>query len=171
MIERFSIYENVVLRGGDGKLKLGLRRDRRCSEDVLNSIIAKHYHYSNVLSSVADAISNKSMFDVFYSPRARYQEFVIPYWKYIESIAEPVLAEGKFVLRPKMISVVVDSIADCDPYKWPNSKWRRLKVIGDRGDYKEAVSPWDIVCDVSSSIMTPDFIKAVETADARQLIS
>ncbi|TXG55898.1 hypothetical protein EZV62_017211 [Acer yangbiense] len=102
---------------------------------------------------------------------ARYQEFVIPYWKYKESIAEPVLAGGKFILRPKMISVVVDSIADCDPYKWPNSKWRCLKVIGNKGDYKEAVSPSDIVCDVSSSIMTrtPSRSLQMQSPAAQQL--
>ncbi|KAK1551759.1 hypothetical protein Q3G72_004203 [Acer saccharum] len=147
-------FVEVDTRDEDWKLRLGIRRVGPYEIGVPDSIIAKHYQYPYILSSVADAICHKRMFHVFYSSRARYQEFVIPYWKYKESIVEPVLAGGKFILRPKMISVVVDSIADCDPYKWPNSKCRCLKVIGNKGDYKEAVSPSDIVCDVSSSIMT-----------------
>lgn len=56
-------------RGEDGELRLGIRRAVRPRNGLPDSVLAKQNSYPNVLSSVANAISTKSMFHVFYSPR------------------------------------------------------------------------------------------------------
>ncbi|KAH7570597.1 hypothetical protein JRO89_XS05G0142000 [Xanthoceras sorbifolium] len=62
----------VFMRGEDREQRLGIRRAGCCEIGVPESIIAKHYLSSNFLSPVADAILNKSMFHVFYSPMYQY---------------------------------------------------------------------------------------------------
>ncbi|XP_020886088.1 auxin response factor 4 [Arabidopsis lyrata subsp. lyrata] len=83
-------------------------------------------------------VSTKSMFHVFYSPRATHAEFVIPYEKYITSIRNPICIGTRFIMRFEMndsperrCAGVVAGVYDLDPYRWPNSKWRCLLVRWD----------------------------------------
>ncbi|KAG4985433.1 hypothetical protein JHK82_033032 [Glycine max] len=80
----------LFLRGENGELRLGIRRAVRPRNDLPESVIGSQNCYSNVLSSVANAISTKSKFHVFYSPRASHADFVVPYQKYVKSIKNPV---------------------------------------------------------------------------------
>ncbi|XVE79074.1 hypothetical protein DITRI_Ditri14bG0028600 [Diplodiscus trichospermus] len=149
----------LFLRGEDGELRLGIRRAVRPRNGLPDSVIAKQNSYPNVLSSVANAISAKSMFHVFYSPRASHAEFVIPFQKYIKSITNSVCTGTRFKMRFEMddsperrCSGVVMGIGDSDPYRWPNSKWRCLMVRWDQdivSDHHERVSPWEIDPSVS----------------------
>ncbi|KAL0735236.1 hypothetical protein Bca4012_011446 [Brassica carinata] len=142
-----------VERDENGELRLGIRRSARPRNGLPDSIIEKS-SCSNILSLVANAVSNKSMFHVFYSPRATHSEFVIPYEKYITSIRNPICIGTRFRMRLEMddsperrCAGVVTGVCDMDPYRWPNSKWRCLLVRWDESfmsDHQERVSPWEI---------------------------
>ncbi|KAK2643311.1 hypothetical protein Ddye_025074 [Dipteronia dyeriana] len=149
----------LFLRGDDGELRLGIRRVVRPRNGLPDSILAKQNSYSNALSLVVNAISTKSMFNVFYSPRASHAEFVIPYQKYLKSIMNPVCIGTRFKMRfevddspDRRCNGVVTGMSDLDPYRWPSSKWRCLMVRWDEdigSDHQERVSPWEIDRSVS----------------------
>ncbi|ESQ42301.1 hypothetical protein EUTSA_v10012728mg [Eutrema salsugineum] len=143
----------LFLRDEDGELRLGIRRSARPRNGLPDSIIEKN-SCSDILSLVANAVSTKSMFHVFYSPRATHAEFVIPYEKYTTSIRNPICIGTRFRMRFEMedsperrCAGVVTGVCDLDPYRWPNSKWRCLLVRWDESfvsDHQERVSPWEI---------------------------
>ncbi|PON35300.1 Auxin response factor [Parasponia andersonii] len=150
----------LFLRGENGELRLGIRRAVRPRNGLPDSIVRNQNSYSNVLSLAANAVSTKSMFHVFYSPRAAHAEFVIPYQKFLKSIRNPVTIGTRFKTRFDMedsperrCSGVVTGICDLDPYRWANSKWRCLTVRWDENignNHQERVSPWEI--DPSASL-------------------
>ncbi|XP_024928576.3 auxin response factor 4 isoform X3 [Ziziphus jujuba] len=167
----------LFLRGENGELRLGIRRAVRPRNGLPDSIVGNQNSYPSVLSLVANAISTKSMFHVFYSPRASHAEFVIPYQKYIKSVTNPVTIGTRFKMRFDMedsperrCSGVVTGIGDLDPYRWPNSKWRCLMVRWDEdigNDRQERVSSWEIDPSVSLppfSIQSSPRLKKLRTS-------
>ncbi|KAL2597037.1 hypothetical protein AAZV13_11G135800 [Glycine max] len=145
----------LFLRGENGELRLGIRRAVRPRNDLPESVIGSQNCYPNVLSSVANAISTKSKFHVFYSPRASQADFVVPYQKYVKSIKNPVSIGTRFKMRFEMdesqerrcCSGMLIGTSDLDPYRWPKSKWRCLMVRWDEDietNHKDRVSPWEI---------------------------
>ncbi|KAF1899264.1 hypothetical protein Lal_00019390 [Lupinus albus] len=151
----------LFLRGENGELRLGIRRAVRPRNGLPESIVGNQNCYSNFLSSVANAISTKSMFHVFYSPRASHPDFVVPYRKYVKSIKNPVTNGTRFKMRFEMDvsterrcnSGMVIGTCDLDPYRWPKSKWRCLMVRWDENiesNHQDRVSPWEI--DPSASL-------------------
>ncbi|KAE8683655.1 Auxin response factor 4 [Hibiscus syriacus] len=146
----------LFLRGEDGELRLGIRRAVRPRNYLPESVITKQNSYLNVLSPVANALSTKSMVHVFYSPRASHAEFVVPFKKYIKSITNSVCIGTRFKMRfgiddsPER-SGLVTGMGDMDPFKWPNSKWRCLRVRWDEENVIgfQRVSPWEIDPSVS----------------------
>ncbi|BBH04940.1 auxin response factor 4 [Prunus dulcis] len=168
----------LFLRGENGELRLGIRRAVRPRNGLPDSIVGNQNSYPSVLSLVANAISTKSMFHVFYSPRASHAEFVIPYQKYVRSIANPVTTGTRFKMRfdrddspERRCSGVVTGISDLDPYGWPNSKWRCLMVRWDEdigNDHQERVSLWEIDPSVSlpplSIQSSPRLMKKLRTS-------
>jgi hypothetical protein len=58
-----------LCRGENGELRLGIRRAARPRNGLPESIVGNQSCSPSFLSSVANAISAKSMFHVFYSPR------------------------------------------------------------------------------------------------------
>ncbi|XP_010264745.1 PREDICTED: auxin response factor 4 isoform X2 [Nelumbo nucifera] len=154
----------LFLRGEDGELRLGVRRASKPRKSLPTSIISNHNMNLNVLSPVASAISTRSMFHVFYSPRASPAEFVIPYKKYVKSIRHPISIGTRFKMKFEMEdraerSGVVTGIGDLDPCRWPNSKWRCLMVRWDEDiarKHQERVSPWEIEHSISlPALSTP----------------
>ncbi|GLT46316.1 hypothetical protein SLA2020_200780 [Shorea laevis] len=149
----------LFLRGEDGELRLGIRRAIRPRNGLPDSIVENQNSYPNILSPVGNAISTRSTFHVFYSPRASHAEFVIPYQKFINSIRNPVCTGTRFKMRFEMddsperrCSGVVTGIRDSDPYRWPNSKWRCLMVRWDEevvNSHQQRISPWEIDPSVS----------------------
>ncbi|KAK9280573.1 hypothetical protein L1049_014266 [Liquidambar formosana] len=167
----------LFLRGEGGELRLGIRRAVRPRNGLPESIVGNQSSYPNALSLVANAISTKSIFHVFYSPRASHAEFVIPYPKYMKSITNPISIGTRFKMRFEMddsperrCSGVVVGVGDLDPYKWPNSKWRCLMVRWDEdmvSDHQERVSPWEIDPSVSlppMSIQSSPRLKKLRTS-------
>ncbi|XP_027340130.1 auxin response factor 4-like isoform X2 [Abrus precatorius] len=150
----------LFLRGENGELRLGIRRAARPKNGLPESIVGSQSCYPNFLSSVANAISAKSMFHVFYSPRASHADFVVSYQKYVKSIKNPVTIGTRFKMKFEMdesperrcTSGVVTGMSDMDPYKWPKSKWRCLMVRWDEDieiNHQDRVSPWEIDPSVS----------------------
>ncbi|GAB2275104.1 ADP-ribosylation factor 4 [Dionaea muscipula] len=146
----------LFLRGEDGELRLGVRRAVRPRNALPVSLTGNQNTNPNalILSMVSNAISTKSMFNVFCIPRASHADFVIPYQRYKKSITNPILIGMRFQMRFEMddspgrrCSGVVSGFRDLDPYKWPNSKWRCLMVRWDDEiliDNQERISPWEI---------------------------
>ncbi|XP_042476960.1 LOW QUALITY PROTEIN: auxin response factor 4-like [Macadamia integrifolia] len=153
----------LFLRGENGELRLGIRRAGP-RNGCPNSIPGNHNMHLNVLSPVANAISTKTMFHVFYSPRGSPAEFVIPHQKYMKSTSNPVSIGTRFKMRFEMedtaerrCSGVVTGISDVDPYRWPDSKWRCLMVRWDENiarGHQERVSPWEIEPSISLSALS-----------------
>ncbi|XP_061359025.1 auxin response factor 4-like isoform X2 [Gastrolobium bilobum] len=151
----------LFLRGENGELRLGIRRAVRPRNGLPESIVGPQNCYPSFLSSVANAISTKSMFHVFYSPRASHADFVVPYQKYVKSIKNPVTIGTRFKMRFEMDESperrcsggMVTGMSDLDPYRWPKSKWRCLMVRWDEDtetNHQDRVSPWEI--DPSASL-------------------
>ncbi|XP_056693271.1 auxin response factor 4 isoform X2 [Spinacia oleracea] len=147
----------LFLRGEDGELRLGLRRTLRPKSGLPDSVIGKHSMYPNVLSAVVNAVSSKTMFHVYYCPRASHPAFIVPYHRYVKSISDPISTGTRFKMRfevddsPDRSGVII-GVNDINPYKWPNSKWRCLMVRWDEdivSDGQERVSPWEIDPSVS----------------------
>ncbi|XP_057480712.1 LOW QUALITY PROTEIN: auxin response factor 4 [Actinidia eriantha] len=148
----------LFLRGEGGELRLGIRRAVRPRNGLPDSILANQ-NYQNIISHVANAVSTKSKFHLFYSPRASHADFVVPYQKYIKSITNQIPIGTRFKMKfdvddspERRCSGVVTGICDSDPYRWPNSKWRCLMVRWDEdsaSDHQEQVSPWEIDPSVS----------------------
>ncbi|KAK9124310.1 hypothetical protein Sjap_013912 [Stephania japonica] len=153
----------VEWRGDNGELRLGIRRAGR-PRNSLPSLLSNQHTHLNILSSVANAISTKSMFHIFYSPRASPAEFVIPYQKYVKCISHPITIGMRFKMRlekddtaDRRCSGVITGIGDLDPHKWRDSKWRYLKVRWDEelvSDHQDRVSPWEVEPFVSLPGMT-----------------
>lgn len=144
----------LFLRGEAGDLRLGIRRAARPRNGLPDSIIKNQASYPNVLSPVATALSTRSPFTVFYSPRESHNDFVVPYQKYSKSTSSHIPVGTRFKMKfdfddspERRFSGVVTGVGDIDPYRWPNSKWRCLMVSWDEdimSNHRERVSPWDI---------------------------
>ncbi|XP_040995261.1 auxin response factor 4-like isoform X1 [Juglans microcarpa x Juglans regia] len=167
----------LFLRGENGELRLGIRRAVRPRNGLPDSIVGNENSYPKVLSLVANALSTKSMFHVFYCPRASHAEFVISYQKYVKSITNPVTTGTRFKMRFEMDDSperrccgVVTGISDLDPYRWANSKWRCLVIRWDEdiaSDHTDRVSPWEIDPSVSLpplSIQSSPRLKKLRTS-------
>ncbi|CAL5426553.1 unnamed protein product [Camellia sinensis] len=147
-----------MLKDGGGELRLGIRRAVRPRNGLPDSVLGNQ-NYQSVLSLVGNAVSTKSTFHVFYSPRASHADFVVPYQKYIKSITNQIPIGTRFKMKfdvddspERRCSGVVTGMCDIDPYRWPNSKWRCLMVRWDDdivSDRQERISPWEIDPSVS----------------------
>ncbi|KAL1827637.1 hypothetical protein ACET3Z_006049 [Daucus carota] len=144
----------LFLRGESGELRLGIRRAARPKNGLPDQVTGNQSSSYNILSSVANAVSTKSVFHLFYSPRATHAEFVVPQQKYMKSIKSQILVGTRFKMKcdvddapERRFSGLVTGIGDLDPYKWPDSKWRCLKVRWDENyssNHQDRVSPWEI---------------------------
>lgn len=167
----------LFLRGENGELRLGIRRAVRPRNGLPDSIVCNENSYPKLFSLVAEAISTKRTFHVYYNPRAIHAEFVISYQKYVKVFTNPVTIGTRFKMRFEMddsperrCSGVVTGISDLDTYRWPNSKWRCLMVRWDEditNDHQDRVSPWEIDPSVSLpplSIQSSPRLKKLRTS-------
>ncbi|CAN4086562.1 unnamed protein product [Withania somnifera] len=144
----------IFLRGENGELRVGVRRAMRQQGNAPSSVISSHSMHLGVLATAWHAIQTKTMFTVYYKPRTSPAEFIVPYDHYMESVKNSYSIGMRFKMRfegeeapeQKFTGTIV-GIEDADPKRWPESKWRCLKVRWDENSTiprPDRVSPWKI---------------------------
>ncbi|KAF9607438.1 hypothetical protein IFM89_035576 [Coptis chinensis] len=154
----------IFVRGENGEHRVGVRRAIKPQKNATASVISNHSMQLGVLASASHAISTGSMFSVYYRPRCentflKYinflllclvpcvriwtspSEFIVPYAQYMKSI------EINYSVGMRLAGTVV-GCKDFEPFRWPGSTWRSLRVQwdGTTGSVvcPDKVSPWNI---------------------------
>lgn len=143
----------LFLRGGDGELRLGIRRAAQIKGSSPFPALCSQQLNLNTLTAVVNAISTRSVFNICYNPRASSSEFIIPLRKFSKSIDHSFSAGMRFKMRvetedaaERRYTGLITGISDMDPVRWPGSKWRCLLVRWDdiEANRHNRVSPWEI---------------------------
>ncbi|KAL1165869.1 hypothetical protein V6Z11_A06G157500 [Gossypium hirsutum] len=140
-------------RGEGGELRLGIRRAAQIKDgSSFPSSCSQQLNCSN-FADVVHAISMKSVFSIYYNPRASSSDFIIPVHKFWKCL-DPSFSIGmRFKMQfeaedaaERRHSGVITGISDINPVQWPGSKWRCLMVRWDDIDANRhsRVSPWEI---------------------------
>ncbi|XP_057949379.1 auxin response factor 3 isoform X2 [Malania oleifera] len=142
----------LFLRGGDGELRLGIRRAAQVKGDSHFPAPCSQQLNLNSFTAVVNAISMGSVFSIFYNPRASSSEFIIPFRKFSRSLDHSFSVGMRFKMRfetedaaERRYTGLVTGISDMD-LRWPGSKWRCLLVRWDdiEANRHNRVSPWEI---------------------------
>jgi auxin response factor len=64
-----ELYCFLNSRGGNGELRVGVRRLMRQVNNMLSPVISSHSMHLGVLATASHAISTGTLFSVFYKPR------------------------------------------------------------------------------------------------------
>lgn len=144
----------IFLRGGNGELRVGVRRAMRQQTNMPSSVISSHSMHLGVLATAWHAVSTGTMFTVYYKPRTSPSEFIIPCTLYMESLKNKYSIGMRFKMRfegeeapEQRFTGTIVGIGDADSCSWPGSKWRCLKVRWDETSSISRpgrVSPWQI---------------------------
>ncbi|KAK1325412.1 Auxin response factor 2 [Acorus calamus] len=144
----------LFMRGDNGELRLGIRRAAQLKNTVHSSPLYDQTMNLNSLSTVASALSTKSVFHILYNPRANPSDYIIPYWKFSKRFNYPFSVGMRFKMcfetedaAERRCTGVITGIGDIDPIRWPGSKWRCLMVRWDDDMVRSRtnrVSPWEI---------------------------
>ncbi|KAK4414077.1 Auxin response factor 2A [Sesamum alatum] len=155
----------IFLRGENGELRVGVRRAMRQQSNAPSSVISSHSMHLGVLATAWHAIQTKTMFTVYYKPRTSPAEFIVPYDQYMESVKNNYSIGMRFKMRfegeeapEQRFTGTIVGIEDADPKRWPESKWRCLKVRWDETSTvprPERVSPWKIEHALSPPALNP----------------
>ncbi|XP_020595811.1 auxin response factor 3-like isoform X2 [Phalaenopsis equestris] len=161
----------LFLRGGNGELRLGIRRASQIKGNIAHNISGSQN--LNVgpgsLASLANAMSTKKMFPINYNPRANQSEFIVPYWKFRKSCSYSISVGTRFKMRfesedaaERRCTGLITAVSDLDPIQWPGSKWRCLVVRWDEDDVDNSlhnrVSPWEV--EPTGSVSCPNSLLA-----------
>nr|CBA11996.1 putative auxin response factor 2 [Cabomba aquatica] len=144
----------IFLRGENGELRVGVRRAMRQQSNVPSSVISSHSMHLGVLATASHAIQTGTMFTVYYKPRTSPSEFIVPFAQYVESIKKNYSIGMRFKMRfegeeapEQRFTGTIIGIGDVDSTRWPESKWRCLKVRWDEQTSvprPDKISPWQI---------------------------
>ncbi|KAJ8626112.1 hypothetical protein MRB53_019419, partial [Persea americana] len=150
----------LFLRGDNGELRLGIRRAVQLKNSGPYSVPCTQMLNLGTLAAVANAVSMKSVFHIYYNPRASPSEFIIPYRKFSKCFDHSFSVGMRFKMRfesedaaERRYTGLITGISDMDPIRWPGSKWRCLLVRWDddvETHRHNRVSPWEI--EPSSSV-------------------
>eukprot|EP00268_Persea_americana_P015840 TRINITY_DN1747_c0_g1_i7.p1 TRINITY_DN1747_c0_g1~~TRINITY_DN1747_c0_g1_i7.p1 ORF type:complete len:741 (-),score=150.14 TRINITY_DN1747_c0_g1_i7:598-2820(-) len=150
----------LFLRGEDGELRLGIRRAVQLKNSGPYSVPCIQMLNLGTLGAVANAVSMKSPFHIYYNPRASPSEFIIPHRKFLKCFDCSFSVGMRFKMRfesedaaEHRYTGLITGIGDMDPIRWPGSKWRCLVVRWDddvETHRHRRVSPWEI--EPSSSV-------------------
>ncbi|KAH9310078.1 hypothetical protein KI387_037989, partial [Taxus chinensis] len=149
----------LFLCGNNGELRLGIRRSVRQQRNTSSMLSSETVHVG-VVAAAAHAVATNSIFHIFYNPRTSPAEFVIPYSKYLKGINQPLSTGMRFKLNfegedtaERRHTGTIAGVGNAGPGRWPESKWRSIKVEWDehpRKEDPERVSPWEIELFVSA---------------------
>ncbi|KAK9055918.1 hypothetical protein SSX86_027005 [Deinandra increscens subsp. villosa] len=131
----------LFLRGDDGVLSLGIRRATQVKPAFsLPPCFGQQLHDFD-FSTVVNSISRRTVFSVYYNPRGGLSKFLVPYNRFLKSLANPLSTGMRFTMRvetedaeDRRCTGIITGFNDIDPARWPGSKWRCLMV---RWDYEE----------------------------------
>ncbi|XP_010523495.1 PREDICTED: auxin response factor 2 isoform X2 [Tarenaya hassleriana] len=155
----------IFLRGENGELRVGVRRAMRQQGNVPSSVISSHSMHLGVLATAWHAYLTKTMFTVYYKPRKSPSEFIVPFDQYMESVKNNYTIGMRFKMRfegeespEQRFTGTVVGFEDADPKRFPNSKWRSLKVRWDETSTiprPDRVSPWKIEPALAPPALSP----------------
>ncbi|CAI9767262.1 unnamed protein product [Fraxinus pennsylvanica] len=155
----------IFLRGENGELRVGVRRAMRQEGNAPSSVISSHSMHLGVLATAWHANQTKTMFTVYYKPRMSPTEYIVPYDRYTESVKNNYATGMRFKMRfegeeapEQRFTGTIVGIEDADPKRWPESKWRCLKVRWDETSTiprPERVSPWEIEPALTAAALNP----------------
>ncbi|KAL8464399.1 hypothetical protein ACS0TY_034069 [Phlomoides rotata] len=155
----------IFLRGENGELRVGVRRAMRQQSNAPSSVISSHSMHLGVLATAWHAIQTRTMFTVYYKPRTSPAEFIVPYDQYMESVKNNYSIGMRFKMRfegeeapEQRFTGTIVGMEDADAKRWPDSKWRCLKVRWDETSTiprPESVSPWKIEPALSPPALNP----------------
>ncbi|KAL0307785.1 UNVERIFIED_CONTAM: Auxin response factor 3 [Sesamum calycinum] len=114
----------LFLRGGDGELRLGIRRAAQVKSGVTVPPPTSQQFNASTLAAVVNSISMRSTFTICYNPRARSSEIIVPYRKFSKSLAHSFSCGMRFKIRCETEDSSERS--DVDRARWPGSKWKCL---------------------------------------------
>ncbi|XP_076895948.1 auxin response factor 9-like [Bidens hawaiensis] len=155
----------VFLRGENGELRVGVRRQARQQSSMPSSVISSQSMHLGVLATALHAVQTQTRFAVYYKPRT--SQFIIGVNKYLEAVKNTLnigmrfkmVFEGEDSPERRFTGTIV-GVEDISP-QWENSKWRSLKVLWDEPaniTRPDRVSPWEIetfVAPVPTSLVQP----------------
>nr|QGJ03859.1 ARF2.1 [Eucommia ulmoides] len=155
----------IFLRGENGELRVGVRRAMRHQGNIPSSVISSHSMHLGVLATASQAVQTGTYFIVYYKPRTSPAEFIVPYEQYMESMKTKYSIGMRFKMRfegeeapEQRFTGTVVGIEDSDPERWPDSKWRSLKVRWDETSTihrPDKVSPWKIEPALTPAALNP----------------
>ncbi|XWS46729.1 hypothetical protein CRYUN_Cryun14cG0093000 [Craigia yunnanensis] len=145
----------IFLKGENGELRVGVHRAMTLLNSTSASVISDHSMRHGILASAFHAFYTRSMFTVYYRPWTSSTEFIIPLDQYIKSAEIDYCIGTRFRMQfefeecgeQRALGTII-SVEDVDYIRWPNSKWRCLKVKWDPTAgailRPERVCPWNI---------------------------
>ncbi|KAL1321570.1 auxin response factor 9 [Arachis ipaensis] len=158
----------VFLRGHNGELRVGLRRNTPQPSSMPSSVISSQSMHLGVLATASHAVATQTLFVVYYKPRR--SQFIVGLNKYLEAMNHKFAVAMRFKMRfegedtpenERRFSGTIVGVEDISPY-WVNSNWRSLKVLWDEPasvPRPDRVSPWEIeplmASVVTSSLQSP----------------
>nr|XP_043639220.1 auxin response factor 9-like isoform X2 [Erigeron canadensis] len=141
----------VFLRGENGELCVGVRRQARQQSSMPPSVISSQSMHLGVLATASHAVATQTRFVVYYKPRT--SQFIIGVNKYIEAVNNAFGVGMRFKMRfegedspERRFAGTIVGVEDMSP-QWEDSKWRSLRVQWDEPASivrPERVSPWEI---------------------------
>lgn len=144
----------VFLRGENGELRVGIRRTKRQPTSQSSNVLTSHCMHMGVIATAAHAVQTRTMFSVFYKPRASPSSFIVPVEKLMASLSNKLSVGMRFKMRfegedatERSYAGTITGIEDLNGACWPNSKWRSLRVNWDEfsnHEQRERISPWEI---------------------------
>nr|QCI44199.1 ARF5 [Lilium hybrid cultivar] len=153
--KRLKAGDSVLfIRDEKSQLLLGVRRAHRHQTALPSSVLSADSMHMGVLAAAAHASASLSPFTVYYNPRACPSEFIVPLATYHKAAYTQVSVGMRFGMmfeteestKRRYMGTIV-GVSDCDPLRWPSSKWRNLQVEWDEHGYGERpdrVSLWEI---------------------------
>nr|XP_016478000.1 PREDICTED: auxin response factor 9-like [Nicotiana tabacum] len=141
----------VFLRGGNGELRVGVRRLARQQSSMPSSVISSQSMHLGVLATASHPVTTQTLFVVYYKPRT--SQFIIGLNKYLETVKHGYSVGMRFKMQfegeespERRFTGTIVGIEDLSS-QWKDSTWRSLKVQWDEPasiSRPDRVSPWEI---------------------------
>ncbi|CAI9756459.1 unnamed protein product [Fraxinus pennsylvanica] len=133
----------LFLRGGDGELRLGIRRASQVKSGASIPSFLDQQLSASSIASVLNAISTRSIFNICYNPRGNSSEIIVPYHKFTKSVARYSSSGMSFYIAGALVLTAEHLFASPAVVRYNELQVNRLS----------RVSPWEI--EASGSMSAP----------------